>query len=409
NPALAEDLKGHSARLFAAEVRPTPVDNDAVEQARSTIRHATLAALMYGEMKLDHAGDTQGALRLDNAAGVGLNQALARRGGRSWSTPMPALYTKATFVSVTGLGIKELALQFAREGWVVGESTASAIVRTPQLETQVLDLYERDYIAAWDQVTEHFAPIHDLVAGAPGQAKIDLVLDKIAEVAKGVSGCGGGLGEKSAEECMKKDPTAVKALSQEAKTLPPAVGTLVDSLATAVDRAGVHEYKRDLIERYQQDVLQDCETVVGSRYPFNPASKEDVPIADFGHVFGYGGLFDKFFKEHLADSTDTRTRPWRWKLSESGAVPGPEGMLYRFEVVEAIRKVYFRSGTDTPEFRFSVAPATLDSEATRVELQVDGQSVEYRHGPIRATPVRWPGPNNGTAGIRPSDRAGGHP
>src|SRR5207248_2690409 len=162
---------------------------------------------------------TQGALRLDNAAGVGLNQALARRGGRSWSTPMPALYTKATFVSVTGLGIKELALQFAREGWVVGESTASAIVRTPQLETQV---------------PEHFAPIHDLVAGAPGQAKIDVVLDKIAEVAKGVSGCGGGLGEKSAEECMKKDPTAVKALSQEAKTLPPAVGTLVDSLATAV-------------------------------------------------------------------------------------------------------------------------------------------------------------------------------
>src|SRR5207302_571873 len=76
NPALAEDLKGHSARLFAADVRPTPVDNDAVEQARSTIRHATLAALMYGEMKLDHAGDTQGALRLDNAAGVGLNQAL---------------------------------------------------------------------------------------------------------------------------------------------------------------------------------------------------------------------------------------------------------------------------------------------------------------------------------------------
>ena len=493
NPALAEDLKGHSARLFAAEVRPTPVDNDAVEQARSTIRHATLAALMYGEMKLDHAGDTQGALRLDNAAGVGLNQALARRGGRSWSTPMPALYTKATFVSVTGLGIKELALQFAREGWVVGESTASAIVRTPQLETQVLDLYERDYIAAWDQVindlqlppmdqmdrmknvimtlaskegsplrgllktidentflvkpddgaapsmmekaqqaitsrinkliggtakagpkpgsqvTEHFAPIHDLVAGAPGQAKIDVVLDKIAEVAKGVSGCGGGLGEKSAEECMKKDPTAVKALSQEAKTLPPAVATLVDSLATAVDRAGVHEYKRDLIERYQQDVLQDCETVVGSRYPFNPASKEDVPIADFGHVFGYGGLFDKFFKEHLADSTDTRTRPWRWKLSESGAVPGPEGMLYRFEVVEAIRKVYFRSGTDTPEFRFSVAPATLDSEATRVELQVDGQSVEYRHGPIRATPVKWPGPNSGTAGILFEERAGGHP
>ena len=493
-PSLAEDLTGHSDRLFADEVRPIAVDNDAVEQARSTIRHATVAALMYGELKLDHAADTGGVLRLDNAAGIGLAQTLARRGGRSWSTPMPALYTKATFAKVTGnLGIKELAVQFAREGWVFGESPAAAILRTPQLEAQVLDLYERDYIAAWDQVvndmslppmdqmdqmksvimniasrdgplrgllktvdentflvkpdepaatpnalekagqaissrvtklfgssgvagpkpgtqvTAHFTPIHELVAGPPGQTKIDAVLDKIAEVAKGVSGCGPGLGEKSAEECMKKDPTAVKALSQEAKTLPPAVGTLVDSLATAVDRAGVHAYARDLVERYQQDVLRDCEAILGSRFPFNGASNEDVPLADFGHLFGYGGLFDKFYKDHLADSVDTRTRPWRWKLSESGVAPGPEVMLYRFEVVEVIRKLYFRAGGDTPEFRFSLAPATLDAQATRVELDVDGQSVDYRHGPIRAMPVKWPGPTNGTAGILFEERGGGHP
>ena len=221
-----------------------------------------------------------GALRLDSAAGIGLTEALARRGGRSWSTPMPELYTKPTFVEVTSVGVKELAVQFAREGWVVGESTASAIARTPELERQVLDLYEKEYIAAWDQVlndialppmdrmqqmknvittlaskedsplrgllktidentflvtpeaaatapsmlekaehalqsrfnrlignttkpglrpgtqvTVHFTPIHELVSGPPGQAKIDALIDKIAEVAKGVGGCGGGLGK----------------------------------------------------------------------------------------------------------------------------------------------------------------------------------------------------------------------
>ena len=176
------------------------------------------------------------------------------------------------------------------------------------------------------------------------------------------------------------------------------MGAVVGSLATAVDRAGVRAYAHDLVERYRQDVLADCEAVVAWRYPFNPAGKEDVPIADFAHVFGYGGLFDRFYKDHLADSVDTRTRPWRWKLSESGSAPGPEAMLHRFETVEAIRKVYFRSGSDSPEFRFSLTPAMLDSQAMRVELSVDGQSVEYRHGAIRATSVRWPGPANGTAG-----------
>jgi len=496
NAPLAEDLKGHSDRLFDADsVRPTPVDNNALEQARNTIRNATLPALMYGELKMSYAGDTEHALRLDNAAGIGLNRALARRSGRSWSTPMPALYTKTVFGQVSSLGTMELVARFAGESWVVGDNGAMTLARTPKLTSQLLDLYEKDYIAAWDQVvndlqlpplngmeqmkgllatiaskegsplrgllktidentflvkpddaaappsllskveqaaqsrlskllgsnapkagpkpgtqvTEHFAPIHELVAGPPGQAHIDAVLDKIAEVAKGVSGCGAGLGEKSTEECVKKDPSAVKALSQEAKTLPAGVGPLVDTIATTVDRAGVHEFAKDLVEHYQQDVQRDCEDVVGSRYPFNPASREDVPIADFGHVFGYGGLFDKFYKDHLADVVDTRTRPWRWKVSESGAVPGPEAMLHRFEVVESIRKLYFRPGTDTPEFRFSLAPAALDSEATRVELSFDGQAVEYRHGPIRATPVKWPGPANGTAGIIFEERGGGHP
>jgi type VI secretion system protein ImpL len=500
NPALVADLKVHSDRLFedAHGVRPTPVDPNAVEQARSTIRHATLPVLMYSELKMNYADDTKDALRLDNAAGVGLNQALARRGGRSWSEPMPALYTKKIFDQLfnqpAGLGTAELVRQFAEESWVIGDSALS-LTQAPQLTGQVLDLYEKDYIRAWDQVvndlqlpatngleqmkamlatitskegsplrgllktidentylvkpedaaaapsllakvgqaaqsrlgkllgsnapptgpkpgtevTEHFAPIHALVSGPPGQARIDTVLDKIAVVAQGINSCGSGIGQKSAEQCAKQDPGAVKALSQEAKTLPAGVGPLVATIATAVDRAGVHELARDLVGSYDAEVLHDCQDVVGSRYPFIPSSKEDVPIADFGHVFGYGGLFDTFYKAHLTDLVDTKTRPWHWRTSETGALPAPEALLHRFEAAEAIRRMYFPSGSDKPEFRFSLAPATLDPEALRVKLDVDGQAIEYRHEQIRATPVKWPGPANGSAGIAFEGRGGGHP
>src|SRR5262249_19043126 len=273
NAALFEDLKGHSDRLFDDPhgVRPTPVDDNAVAQARSTISHATLPVLMYGELKMNYADDTRDALRLDNAAGLGLDATLARKSGRKWSDPMPALYTKKVFDELfnapAGLGTAGLVAQFAQESWVTGDSALS-LAQTPQLTGQLLDLYERDYILTWDQVvndlqlppisnleqmktllatisskegsplrgllktiddntylvkpdepkaqagilnkveqsvsaaqskiskmlgstapkagpkpgtqvTEHFAPIHQLIAGAPGQTKIDAVLDKI--------------------------------------------------------------------------------------------------------------------------------------------------------------------------------------------------------------------------------------
>ncbi|HEX4387187.1 MAG TPA: type VI secretion system membrane subunit TssM, partial [Steroidobacteraceae bacterium] len=276
NPALVENLKAHSAALFddAHGVRPTSVDETAVAQARSTISHATLPVLMYGELKMNYADDTKDALRLDNATGMGLSATLARKSGRKWSDPMPPLYTKKVFDELfnapLGLGTAALVKQFAEESWVTGDSALS-LAQTPQLTSQLLDLYEKDYIVAWDQVvndlqlppinnleqmktllanissseasplknllktidantylvkpeeaqaqggllnkmekgvsaagakigkllgssapkagpkpgtqvTEHFTPIHDLIAGAPGQTKIDGVLTKIAAV-----------------------------------------------------------------------------------------------------------------------------------------------------------------------------------------------------------------------------------
>src|SRR5215472_6314166 len=78
--ALVEDLKKHSDSLFesSGSVRPTPIDGDAVDQARNTIRHTPggLPALMYDELKMDYPADAPGAMRLDNAAGLGLDETL---------------------------------------------------------------------------------------------------------------------------------------------------------------------------------------------------------------------------------------------------------------------------------------------------------------------------------------------
>jgi type VI secretion system protein ImpL len=495
NPALAQSLKTHSHRLLESEelLPPVPLDNAVVEQARSTIRHASIPRLMYGELKLSYASDTEHGIRLDREAGLGLDRVLARRSGRSWSDPVPALYTKKTFNEISGLGTVELVARFARENWVIGDDSVS-LASTPQLTAQLLDIYEKDYIAAWDavlndlrlpplkgitqmsdtlaiissreaspfrgllqtidentylvkpaddksadslasraqkavqdrlgkllgnntntgpkpgtQVTEHFAPLHALLAGPPGAARIDGVLQKVAQVQQQLNTCGGDLGQKSPEECVKRDPGPVKTLSQEARTLPDSVGPIIEAIASAVDRAGVGAAGAELLRRYEEEIIPTCNDIVGARYPFQAASHEDVPIADFGRLFGYGGLFDTFYKSHLADLVDTTSRPWRWKASQSGAAPGSEALLREFERAQAIREIYFRPGSDHPEFAFSLAPASLDSEATRVVLDVDGQSLEYRHGPIRPVQEKWPGPANGSAAVSFEERGGAHP
>lgn len=494
NPLLEQELKIHSHRLLESEeLPPSPLDSAVVEQARSTIRHASIPRLMYGELKLSYASDTEHGIRLDREAGLGLDRALARRSGRPWSDPVPALYTKKTFNEVSGLGTVELVARFTRENWVIGDDTVS-LASTPQLTAQLMDIYEKDYIATWEailsdmrlpplkdithmtdtlaiiasreaspfrgllqtvdentylvkpaddksadsiaaraqkavqdrlgkllgshastgprpgtQVTEHFAPIHALIAGPPGAARIDEVLQKIAQVQQQLNNCGEGLGQKSPEDCVKRDPGPVRTLSQEARTLPDAVGPLIEAIASAVDRAGVGAAGAELVRTYDEEIIATCTNIVAARYPFQPGSREDVPIADFGRLFGYGGLFDTFFKSHLADLVDTTTRPWRWKASQSGTAPGSVALLRQFERAQAIREMYFRPGADHPEFAFNIAPATLDSAATRVMLDVDGQTLEYRHGPVRSTAAKWPGPANGSAGLAFEESGGGHP
>jgi len=135
----------------------------------------------------------------------------------------------------------------------------------------------------------------------------------------------------------------------------------------------------------------------------------DVPLADFGHLFGYGGVFDTFFKDNLANVVDTSHTPWTWRRGSTGSIGGSTSMLREFETAQEIRDMFFRPGGQLPEVHFNVMPSYLDASAARFLLEVDGQSLEYRHGPQRNSPETWPGPAPGAAAVSFEDRGGAHP
>jgi len=261
------------------------------------------------------------------------------------------------------------------------------------------------------KVTAQFDPIHKLVTGPPGQAPIDAVLAQLGRIGQQLQSVGGGVGETDPLQALTRAGSgeALKALQQQAALLPPAVGALVAQIGGRSQAIAVGQARGELANRYQIQVVNECTAITSGRYPFNPRSATDVPLADFGRLFAAGGVFDTFFKENLAPLVDTSRNPWSWRSDASGAIGASQGMLRQFEMAQRIRDAYFKPGGSVPEVRFTVTPTLLDASASRFTLEVDGQSFDYRHGPERSWPAVWPGPAPGVAAYSFEDRSGARP
>ncbi len=262
------------------------------------------------------------------------------------------------------------------------------------------------------KVTAHFADIHRLVSAENGAAPIDSVINKLKQVQERLAPVGPAVGGTNLTDPASINAVGelVKALKNEATALPPSIAAIVNEVADRTAGTIRRGVIGTLETRYRTDVVNQCREVVQDRYPFVATSTTDVPLADFGRVFGYGGVFDRFFKNELEPLVDTSRSPWTWRPDASGVSVGPSvAMLRQFESAQHIREMFFRPGGQESEVRFRLTPTELDADVTRFLLEVDGQNVEYRHGPERSVPANWPGQSAGPAAITFEMRAGGRP
>jgi type VI secretion system protein ImpL len=240
------------------------------------------------------------------------------------------------------------------------------------------------------QVTSYFAPLRALVTGPPGQAPIDQMLAALNQQYQRLLTTGSGVGQQSAldpqvQAAMRQ---ARQQLALTAQQLPAPLGNLVAQVAVRTASIVGSEARGELSQLYQTQVVSACNELVGGRYPLDPASATNAALGDFAHVFGPGGVFDAFFRDHLAQLVDTSHTPWRWRR---GAAAGSAAMLAQFERARRIRDVFFGPGASLPQVRFSLLPDTLDPTVTSFRLNVDGQPFQYQHGPVQSFPMKWPG------------------
>jgi type VI secretion system protein ImpL len=254
-------------------------------------------------------------------------------------------------------------------------------------------------------VTAHFQPIQRLMAGAPGSAPIDKVLSQLGQMQQQLKSLSPDVGGADPLEALS-NPTfrsALQSLQQDAASLPPLVGALVAQISKGTEGSVVADASSDLHLRYQQEVLRTCVAVVANRYPFVSTSTMDITLADFSRVFGWNGIFDRFFNENMQNLVNTERSPWEWR---NRAVKLSSGMLAQFEQARLIRDTFFPQGGQVPQQTFTVTITDVDRADRRFILQVDGQNFDNRHGVQRKWPAKWPATDPGFAAATFEDRAG---
>ncbi|HTU66924.1 MAG TPA: type VI secretion system membrane subunit TssM [Steroidobacteraceae bacterium] len=265
-----------------------------------------------------------------------------------------------------------------------------------------------DAVKPGAECTAHFEAIRKLVDGPPGGTQLDRVQGVLKDMHAKMKATGTGVGDTNALDMVAGGGAdALQSIQLEAKQLPPPLDEMMAKIGGQSEGVVEVAARDELAQRYNELVLRQCRELIEGRYPFARGSSNDLPLGDFGQVFGSGGVFDTFFQGNLKQLVDTTRTPWRWR---EGAPAGSAAMLRQFQLVEKIREVFFRAGSQQPEVRFNVSPSTLDASVARFAMDVDGQLFEYRHGPQQSRSIVWPGANGvGQASVLFEDRGGSGP
>jgi len=143
---------------------------------------------------------------------------------------------------------------------------------------------------------------------------------------------------------------------------------------------------------WAEESYEYCIGVVENRYPLVKSSSQEISLVDFGDFFGYQGIMDNFFNEHLKDYIDTAKSPWRVYKDQQGLVSISPEALAAFEKANTIRRSFFDRGAKEINTAFKIKPQQLDDGLRGFYLNLDGQSVSYEFGPLITNQLNWPGP-----------------
>lgn len=236
-------------------------------------------------------------------------------------------------------------------------------------------------------VDDRFIPLRALVTGEGNTAPINGVVQLLNDVYVNLSATETALRDK----VPPPSSDASARVKADSARLPEPVRGMLQQLSSAGAGQAMSSLRESLSSAVATQVGTFCAQATNGRYPFVRNSPRDVTRDDFAALFGQGGKFDSFFNQNLAQYVDTGTSPWSFRKQQEQSLGAP-GNLVQFQRASVIRDVFFRSGGN---LRLEFKAVEMDPAITHFTLDVDGQLINYAHGPQLQQSVQWPGPKGG--------------
>ncbi len=242
-------------------------------------------------------------------------------------------------------------------------------------------------------VDDRFKDLRNIVSGQPSQ--IESILSQFKELYSFLS---------STERALKKRTTlpsgeTINQILDDAKRAPEPINSMLTTLATSGINQAQGEKRANLNQALLANVTDFCRKATNHRYPFKKDSREDVTSDDFSRIFASGGLFDSFFQNYLSSHVDTMRQIWQFHKTGDASMDVPSKDLLQFQRAKIIQNVFFQGSGNKANMELTFKPIDMDASITQFILDIDGQLVEYSHGPLIPVTVQWPG-TRGSSQVR---------
>ena len=175
-------------------------------------------------------------------------------------------------------------------------------------------------------------------------------------------------------------------LQRMADNQPEPLNRLLTRLATESWRVVLDQAVAQLEHEWYREVYQPFQQNLARHYPFNPDSGRDVALQDFERFFAPGGVLDAFYQDNLKLFLEDHPKQVG-DARRAGLVRG--AVLTSLENADRIRRAYFTRGGSL-DVEFALEPLNLSANKRRSVVNVDGQLVEFSHGPRQSIPLVWP-------------------
>lgn len=180
------------------------------------------------------------------------------------------------------------------------------------------------------------------------------------------------------------DPIYV--LQRIATGLPQPFDAMINKMAKESWFVVKQEAIRHLEVRWANDVHKEYREKLANRYPFNPSANKDVALIDFESFFGPAGTLNQFYENNLKLFLDENIIS---EDSDEGSSLIRHDVLAQLKAAKRIQRAFFNN-KGVLDVEFTLEPVEMSPDKRRSIINVDGQFVEYSHGPRKSVELIWP-------------------